>query len=368
MKTLAKARLLVTRFPFESQLGGEEVHTISLMKALDKRGYEAFFLGSCPVLAKLFGKAGFEVKKAWLGKPPVNFKWLVLFTILSPVLFLRAGWLLWKARKSWRVEVLYCLSLGEKLLMTPWARFFGMKVLWLEHARIGDWMSRNPWRWVYKFLSRWAVVVVTSNRMRGYAEKFAKHVEAISCGVVVSEKMEDLPANVSKFLKGGFALGCVARLTVDKGVDVVTRLVHSKPDMRLILVGSGPLKKRVEKLGGEQVLVLDSMPRKQLMSLYKSLDLFVLGSTKMDPFGMVAAEAMWFGTPVLMTEECGIAADLENGREAVIVEAKFASMDKAVKKLMKHVEMRREIGRRGQAFVKSHYRLSKKVDEFEKLL
>ena len=91
METVAKARLLVTRFPFEPRLGGEEMHTIQLMKELDKKGYESFFLGSCPILQRLFRENGFESKKVWLGKPPVTKLSLLSFSVLSPLLLALAG-------------------------------------------------------------------------------------------------------------------------------------------------------------------------------------------------------------------------------------------------------------------------------------
>src|SRR3990167_6922219 len=69
VKTLPKSKVLVTRFPYESRFGGEEVHTLRLMEELDKRGIEAFFLGSCPILLREFKERGFWVKRAWLAKP-----------------------------------------------------------------------------------------------------------------------------------------------------------------------------------------------------------------------------------------------------------------------------------------------------------
>lgn len=368
MKNVAKARLLVTRFPYESRLGGEEVHTISLMQGLDKMGYEAFFLGSDPILISLFKKNGFLAKRGFLAKPPVTKLWLLIFTLLSPILFLLAGLQLWHARKTWKVDTVYMHSLGEKLLMTPWAIWFGMKVLWLEHARLGNWLAKNPWRPLYSFLSKWTTTVVTSNAMKPIAEKFAHNVEAVSCGVIL-EKATALRDDIKKFLEGGFAIGTVARLTVDKGVDMIVRLVHSKPDVRLIIVGDGPLKNELKRwTNPKQVMLLPSMPRHELMSLYKSLDLFILGSTEMDPFGMVAAEAMWFGTPVLMTEKCGISEDLHDTKEAFIVPAKFAYMDRALKKTMKHRDLLKEVGRRGQSFVRENYKFNKMIDEMTDLL
>lgn len=367
MKNVAKARLLVTRFPYESRLGGEEMHTIALMKGLDDLGYEAFFMGSDEILLKLFGEAGFKTKKRWLAKPPVTFWRLMWFTALSPILFFWAGWMIWQARRNWKVDVFYALSLGEKLMITPWAKFFGMKILWLEHARFGNWMSKNPWRGVYKFLSRWVLVVVTSNAMKPFAQKFARNVEAISCGVIVDKKSA-LPDKISAFCKNGFCVGTVARLTVDKGVDMIAKLVHNKPDVRLIIIGDGPMKTDIEKqTKSGQILLLPSLPRPQLMTLFESLDLFVLGSREMDPFGMVAAEAMWHGTPVLMTNVCGISKDLAHQKEAWICEPRFAEIDRAFKHLKKQTQLRREIANRGRTFARENYSMRKELDRFVKL-
>ncbi len=368
MKTLPKTRILVTRFPYESRFGGEEVHTLRLMEELDKCGMEAFFLGSCPVLLREFKERGFLVRKAWLGKPPVTKLWLVIFTLLSPILFLHAGMLLGRARRQWGVDSLYALSFGEKLLMTPWAKLFGIKVVWLEHARIGKWLTKNPWRWVYRRLSRWATVVVTSQAMVTHVRPWVVAVKAVPCGVILDEPAT-LPAELVHFLKGGFAIGTVARLSADKGVDMLVHLVQSKPDARLVIVGDGPLKMSIQKqLDPDRVRLLSSLPRGQLTSFYKALDLFVLASREMDPFGMVAAEAMAVGTPVLLTSVCGIAADLQDGREAFISEPRVSELDKTLKKIMKRAELLEVVAKQGQAFAQKHYRLETMVAEFARLL
>lgn len=349
---IQKPRILVTRFPFESRFGGEEVHTLTLMERLP---FESFFLGSCPVLLEHFegGK-----RKAWLGKPPVTKLWLVIFSVLSPVLFVLAGLYLFWARRRWKVNVLYCLSFGEKLLMTPWAKLFGMKVLWLEHARIGAWLTKNPWRVWYSLLSRFAEVVVTSNAMLAKLP-FVKGVQAISCGVVL-DKAEPLPAGLDAFVKGGDCVGTVARLTVDKGVDMMVRLVDTKPVRRVVIVGDGPLSGLVEGAVGENLWWEKNLSRGQLTSLYKALGVFVLSSTEFDPFGMVAAEAMLAGTPVVVTEQCGIAADLDG--EAVVVPARVSAIAKGIEKAS------RMSGGRGRTFARKHYGLDRMVKEFEDLI
>lgn len=371
MKTLAKARVLVTRFPFESRHGGEEVHTINLMKGLRERGHEVFFLGSCEIFLSEFEREGFEVKRAFFLKPPVTKLWLAIFSILSPLLFVYGGFLILKARITWRVDTLYCLSLGEKLLISPWALLSGMKVIWVEHARIGRWLSANPWRPLYSLLSRFVSVVVTSNAMKRFLP-FARNVKAISCGVFL-EKAEALPNEIGEFLASmnsnkvannkSFVIGVVARLTPDKGMDMIDKLVRSQPDILLIVIGEGPYKFQQR----ERLLIVPNLNRGQLTTFYKKLDLFILPSTEFDPFGMVAAEAMMAGTPAVVTDKCGIAFDLKNGREAFVIPAKFKELDLIIKRLKKNPILLKKIALSGQKFAIKNYTLQRMVDEFELL-
>ncbi|MEK7146400.1 MAG: glycosyltransferase family 4 protein [Patescibacteria group bacterium] len=368
MKTLAKARILVTRFPYESRYGGEEVHTLTLMDSLAKRGFFVAFAGSDPVLLKEFPKQDTPILQTWLAKPPVSKGWLVLFTLLSPILFLDSLRLLFNARQRWKVDTVYMLSLGEKLMMTPWAILFGMKVLWLEHARIGNWLTKNPWRPWYSWWSRWVTVVVTSKKMEAELP-FVRHVISVPCGIQKNKHSSPLPQEFLDFAKDHFCVGNVSRLTVDKGVDMMVRLVHSQPDIKLILVGTGPLEKLAqESVDADRILTIPFLDQSQLPAFYQALDLFVLASMEMDPFGMVAAEAMLAGTPTVVTDLCGISGDLKDGENARVISPRFASLDKAVKELKKNPELRKKMGARGKVFAEKNYDMELMVGRFEELI
>ena len=222
---------------------------------------------------------------------------------------------------------------------------------------------------MYRFLSSWTEVVVTSQAMVDEVRHYVDtEIHAISCGVIVDKK-EALPREILDFLKGGFAVGTVARLTVDKGVDMIAKLVHTKPVMKLVIIGDGPLESRLRELPNQdQILIIPSLPREQLMSLYSKLDLFILASTQMDPFGMVGAEAMWMGAPVILTDVCGFAKELHHGKEAMIIRPQFSILDKTVKKIMKDESRRKELAKAGSSYVKSHYKFSEMVKRFEKVL
>src|SRR3989344_897195 len=156
-------RILFTRFPFESRYGGAEVQTISLMKGLRDHGHAVAFTGSCPTLRRLCREENFPVVELDIGPPPVS-KW----TELS---------FLWRKQKMQQqletlleqfqsLDAICVLSLTEKILLTEAAVKRGTKVLWIEHDRIGPWLTKNPWLKILKQLSSKVTTVGVSKLSR----------------------------------------------------------------------------------------------------------------------------------------------------------------------------------------------------------
>ena len=100
-----------------------------------------------------------------------------------------------------------------------------------------------------------------------------------------------------------------------KGYDIIARAVSSLgPKVHLTFVGCEPNKQkeleewflRKAAIKKEQLTLCGYGGREKLMRKLKAADLFVLPSRE-DGFGMVALEALSFGTPILVSENTGIA-------------------------------------------------------------
>ena len=75
--------ILMTKFPYSSAYGGGELHTITLVDALQKRGHVFHTVTNCSVLHPTMRKAGWRVKKWWVGREPVA-KWsLAVFPLVA---------------------------------------------------------------------------------------------------------------------------------------------------------------------------------------------------------------------------------------------------------------------------------------------
>lgn len=104
-----------------------------------------------------------------------------------------------------------------------------------------------------------------------------------------------------------YLIGGVGRLVARKGFDVLIRAFAAArlPNARLVIVGEGSERARLERLAGERVVFAGF--RRDVKDLYQAFDLFVCPSTY-EPFGRVIAEALDGAVPV-------VAADAEGPRD-----------------------------------------------------
>jgi glycosyltransferase involved in cell wall biosynthesis len=139
-----------------------------------------------------------------------------------------------------------------------------------------------------------------------------------------------------------------------KGLDALLQAFSTAlaeaPSLRLALVGSGDqeetLKKQAAELGiADRLSWSPFRQQDELMEFYAGADLFVLPS-RMDTFGVVVAEAMAAGLPVLCSRHAGASQDLvaEGSNGWVIDPEQPASMSQRLVALAREPQLRRAMG------------------------
>jgi phosphatidyl-myo-inositol alpha-mannosyltransferase len=122
----------------------------------------------------------------------------------------------------------------------------------------------------------------------------------------------------------------VGRLEKRKGLrDLVTAYGYLRervPRTRLIVVGDGPLRSKVESMvasrGLQDVVMAGYVPKQVLPRYYASADIFCAPATGRESFGIVLLEAMASGLPVVATEVPGYLTVLEAGSDSLTVRPK----------------------------------------------
>jgi glycosyltransferase involved in cell wall biosynthesis len=123
---------------------------------------------------------------------------------------------------------------------------------------------------------------------------------------VPADRLRGLPNFVADDLApassgpGGDTWLYAGRLTVEKGIVETVRAWPS--DVPLRVVGDGPVREQVAAAAeGKPVTLLGSLPRTEVLDLMAHSRGVVFPSRWPDPFGLVYAEALATGTPVLAT-------------------------------------------------------------------
>lgn len=121
----------------------------------------------------------------------------------------------------------------------------------------------------------------------------------------------------------------VGRLVDVKGhrflIDALADLVPSYPDIRLRVIGEGPLRGRLEQMAserglGDRVEFPGALPPNQLAEEFRAADLFVLPSVR-EGFGVVLLEALASGTGVVATRSGGPESIVEPGLGELVTPA-----------------------------------------------
>ena len=100
----------------------------------------------------------------------------------------------------------------------------------------------------------------------------------------------------------------VARLSPEKGVDVLVRAVADLP-VEVVVAGSGPEEDRLRALAGPNVTFLGNVERDELPQLYADADIAVVPS-RSDTWGMPLNEAALAGLPLVASSVVGGSRDL----------------------------------------------------------
>ena len=164
----------------------------------------------------------------------------------------------------------------------------------------------------------------TSRALRG------RPIEIIPSAVDIQRFRPDLDGAIIRNrlgLNGQRVLAFTGRLVPHKGVDVILRALRElPPDVSLILVGHGPrltdLQSLARRLGVDtRVRFCTNVQDDELPLYLRAADLFVFPSqNRLEGFGLVVAEAMASGLPVVIADMPGVREVIEPGREGLLVE------------------------------------------------
>lgn len=199
-----------------------------------------------------------------------------------------------------------------------------------------------------------------------------KQVTVIPYGVD-TERFRPTEANRPS---GTTVFGSVGRLSIEKGLPDLLRatafLLERKMDVRVVLAGDGPERRRLEALARElqieaSVEFRGHVTHADVPQVLRELDIFVMPS-RAEGFGVAALEASAAGLPVVASRVHGIPDVVRHGSTGVLVPPRdVAALAAAMEQLAADPAKRGDMGMAGRAFVERRYRWEDNCRQMEQL-
>lgn len=211
--------------------------------------------------------------------------------------------------------------------------------------------------------------------LRAGAEKHS--ITVIPNGMEVPAEIESLKPGAFREKHGiGFDeplilfLGRIHRV---KGVDLLIQAFTRLPDRRSRLVVAGPdegLRGQLERVVADEkledrVTFTGALYDESKWEAYLDADIYVLPSL-FENFPRTVLEAMSCRTPVIITDRCGIASQVED-RGGIVVPYDEAELARAMDLMVKDEELRRKLSEGGLRLIREEFSWEKPVAELEQL-
>ncbi|HEV3351762.1 MAG TPA: glycosyltransferase family 4 protein [Acidimicrobiales bacterium] len=253
------------------------------------------------------------------------------------------------------------------LLAGPAARLARLPLVW----HVG---GRDPGRLLNQAAARTASAVIAVSRAAAEGLPTAREVEIVPNAVDPAAFAAPAPAPASA---EGFHLACAARLTPEKGIDVLVRatalLRQDFPDLQVLVLGGTQagheaygeeLVRLAGDLGVDSAVCLKGFVDQPFRS-WAGSRVYVQPSRR-EGFGLAVAEAMASGLPVVATAVGGLTDVLDGGRAGVLVAPDDPrALADGIKALLDDPARAERLAAAGRARAATEYTVDAMVDRVE---
>jgi glycosyltransferase involved in cell wall biosynthesis len=340
-------------------LSGVTVATEALAHGLAAAGHEVLLVAPAPAKGSQPGSAAVDGEHAgdaaafgvaWLpsfqAPPPAPPGYRIPWPIPSSAL---------RAAAAFRPQVIHAQSpFTSGLMARRLARLTGAALVFTHHTRFGDYghylgpigtalggvleaYLRSYWRGCQAVVapSRDLAAEISASLREGGSRRGGPVVRAIPTGIDVAaiaglEPIDPRPA--AGWPPDALVVASLGRLALEKSVDLLVEAfaVAATRDrrLRLLLLGEGPDRRTLERRAAEAdlsglVRITGLLARTSALASLAAADLFAFAS-RTETQGLVLAEALASGLPVLAIDGPGVRDSVRDGVEGLIVAAEPA--------------------------------------------
>jgi len=148
------------------------------------------------------------------------------------------------------------------------------------------------------------------------------------------------------------AVAAAARLSPEKGIDLLLRAAAVAPDMIFLIAGSGPDERRLAQAAPKNVRLLGRI--QNVEQFFAACDIAVVPS-RSEGQGIVALEAMATGASIVVTNVGGLGQMITDGINGLVIAPDNPdAILEALVRLRDNPDLRERLAEAGREWVKSH--------------
>lgn len=367
-------------FDFFSPHGGGTVDVLyKLSKALAQRGHEVTIYTS-----------DYKLDQEYVTSlPEVNVRPFRCWSSLANF-YLIPGMVMETKRhlRDFDIVHLHCFRSFQNIIIHHYAKKYGIPYVVQAHGSLPNIMAKQRLKQVYdnlwgcrllKDASR--VIAVTRTEAEQYKSMRVSEdkIKIVANGIDLSE-FDNLPEGgefrrkYSLDSKQGIIL-YLGRIHKIKGLDLLAKafadLSKHLNNIKLVIVGPddgylSAFKELIKELEIEELVLLSGpVYGRDKLKAYVDADVYVLPSVY-EIFGITVLEACACGTPVIVTDRCGI-ADVIDAQAGLVVSCDKEELSNRILYMLGDDKMRLRFGDKGRLLVREKFDWKKIAEQIEKV-
>lgn len=371
--------ILIFNFPFHRSNPRTRPYLLDLALALKEKGYFFHLYSGDNNLTKHFQNNNFKSYKIWVGREPTDKKNLIFFLTFLPITLTILSSILIYERFFKKCKILFCLSLTEKLSITPIAKLLGYKIFWLEENFVDKILPpKSSRQFIYHTWSKYALIIPFSDQIKEQIlplVSLKSFVKVIKPGLDLKKFPVEIIKLQSQNYQGQFVIGTICRLKKESGLAFLLKALSIAsevvPNLHLIIIGEGPEKKQLfwlaNQLGVSQKVRFIGW-QDDLARWINNFDLYVFSSLVKESFGLVLLEIMALAKPIIATKTGTNPEIVEHGKTGLVIEPQNPEMlAQAIINLYNHPQWLEEYGFNARKRIEQYFDLDKAVEQYELL-
>ena len=224
--------------------------------------------------------------------------------------------------KRHRIDIVHCHGTKEALVVGLAAKLLRKKIIYTIEGDPNIEISISSYR--YSFLDKlflrfsWNIGLKLADKIVGCSNWMAEHLKKYGLEATSIPNPIDYE-RFSNVMAHGSNIVCIARFEKVKNIETLiiaaSKILKKYPEVKLVVVGGGSQEKELKTLA-EKLSISDNVEfqgfRPDVENVLKDALVFVLSSIY-EPFGMVAAEALAAGLPIIVSKVGGLREIVKDG-------------------------------------------------------